>query len=151
MPLKNLETPATSVEQLLDLFILLSDHNRQYAALILEKVCYGSDLDRSSWSDTYLNHIAFSSENINISKPKMAVAFNSLRIISRFHVLQGEHKNLTLPNTIIGIKILTDKIERGLKTICDLQKLDFPKKLSHKKWQFLKKEIVSILSTYGLD
>ena len=46
---------------------------------------------------------------------------------------------------------MNDKVEKGLKTICDLQKLDFPKKLSHKNWQFLKKEIVNILCTYGLD
>ena len=81
----------------------------------------------------------------------MAAVFNSLRIIKRFHILQGDPRNLTLPDTIIGVEIMSDKIEKGMKTICDLQKLDFPKKLSHKNWQFLKKEIVSILCTYGLD
>ena len=128
--------------------------DRQIGALILEKV-FGviciSDLDRSSWSDTSLDHINFSSKNINVSKTKMAVVFNALRIIKRFYVLQGDPKSLTLPNIIIDIQMMTDKIEKGLKTICDLQKVDFPKKLTPKNWQFLKKEIVSILSTYGLD
>ena len=90
MALKNFDTDATSVEELLGRFDLLSDNDRQYGALILEKI-YGvvfvSDLDRSSWSDTCLDYINFSSKNVNISKPKMAAVFNSLRIIKRFHIL----------------------------------------------------------------
>ena len=81
----------------------------------------------------------------------MAVVFNGLQIIKKFYILQGNPMNLTLPDTIIDIQIMTDKVEKGLKTICDLQKLDFPKKLSHKNWQFLKKEIINILCTYRLD
>ena len=154
MPLKNYKTDEVTVEELLDDFKLLTASDMQIGALILEKI-YGVivivELGRLSWSDTSLDLINFSSKNINIFKAKMAVVFNGLCIIKKFYILQGDPRNLTLPDTIIDIQIMTDKVEKGQKTICDLQKLDFPKKLSHKNWQFLKKEVVNILCTYRLD
>ena len=49
MALKNFKPHATSIDELLGRFDLLSDNDRQYGALILEKiysVVFVSDLDR---------------------------------------------------------------------------------------------------------
>ena len=106
---------------------------------------------RSNWFELSLDLINYSSKNIDNSKAKMSVAFNCLRIILNHHVLQGDPAKLLLLDTIIDMKIMSNKIGKGLKNICDLQKLDFPKKLINKNWQFMKKKVVKILSIYGLE
>ena len=154
MTLRKYKTNTTMVGEIISDYNLLSPSDLQIGTLLLEKI-YGvtvvSQLGRSSWSDTSLDLINFSNKSITISEAKMATVFNVLSIIKKFYILQGDPDNLTLPGTIIDIQMMTDKIEKGQKTICDLQKLNFPKKLSHKNWQFLKNEVVNILFTYGLD
>ena len=154
MTLVNLDTHQTNVKFMLDQFKLLSDQDRQYTALILEKkfgVVNVSDLARSNVVRNLSRLHQFLKQKHKYHQTKFIHSFDSLQIISKFHVLLGDPNNLIMPDTIIGINITSEKIEKGLKTICDLKKLDFPKKLSHKDWQFLKKKIVNIVSTYGLD
>ena len=97
MSLFKFDTHQTTVEYMFDQFELLSDKNRQYTALILNKnfsVIYVSDLAKSKWSEICLDIINFSSKNINTTK--LFLAFNSLHIISKFYELQGGPNNLIM-------------------------------------------------------
>ena len=153
MPIFEVITNETTVGYLLDMLDVLDEEDLSQIEVILNKI-FGvtniSDLQKASWTDSSLDLITIPKTS-SVSKLKLSMVFNVFRTIVKFQVLQGDPKVLTLPDTVLEIQIMSNKVEKGLKNICDLQKLDFPKKLTHKNWQFLKKEIVNTLETYGLD
>ena len=152
---KIFEIKSTTINQLLDYMMVLDQGDNESACKVIEmtfSIKYVSQIGYISWNEASLKLVESTKlKECGISRAKSAVAWKCLYEIERFHTLQGNISTLTIPDSITEVRTYSYKIERGLKVIPAMQEGQFPKKLTHRNWQYLKIEIPNTLKALGLE
>ena len=152
---KIFEIKSTTINQLLDYMMVLDQGDNESACKVIEmtfSIKYVSQIGYISWNEASLKLVESTKlKDCGISRAQSAVAWKCLYEIERFHTLQGNISTLTIPDSITEVRTYSYKIERGLKVISAMQEGQFPKKLTHRNWQYLKIEIPNTLKALGLE
>ena len=148
-------TSTTTLETLLRHFKTVPEGDIDAVVKFMNKqlgLTYISDLVELDWDGDIFSLVSFSSHvNKEGGKVRLTSAIHCLKVVEKFHILQGIESTIFLPSTFFKLKTLLPLIEKGMENILTLQEVKFPRNISHKNWIFLKRDITEILTFHGLD
>ena len=149
------QTKTTTLRDLLGHFSDLVKKNLDFVVGFLENqlvLKYIADLGSLDWDGDILSLVSITSDiKKEGGKVRLASAIFVLKQVEKLYNLQGVEGTIFLPPTFYKLKQMVPLIEKGMKSISSLHELKFPRNISHKNWVFLKRDIIDILKSHGLE